>query len=227
MDKFIAYYRVSTARQGHSGLGLDAQRSAVRDFLRTRGWPPIAEFTEIESGRKNNRPELAKALRACRLHNATLVIAKLDRLARNAAFLLNLKDAGVDFVAVDMPEANRLTVGIMALVAEEEAQAISRRTKAALAEAKRRGVKLGNPQNLGNRTLGNRKSAIAREKRADEYARDAVSMIEEIRNSGIDTLTGIAVELGRRGIHTPRGLKTWSPGQVKRVEQRGLALTGK
>lgn len=226
MQKFIAYYRVSTARQGHSGLGLDAQKSAVRDYLRTRGWPPVAEFIEVESGCKNDRQKLSHALRACRLHGATLVIAKLDRLARNAAFLLNLKDAGVDFVAVDMPEANRLTVGIMALVAEEEARAISCRTKAALAEAKRRGVKLGNPQNLSNRELGTTNSARQRARKADDYARDAVSLIQEVRASGLNTLTGIAAELTRRDVPTPRGLKTWSAGQVKRVEQRVAAHEG-
>lgn len=224
MQKFIAYYRVSTARQGQSGLGLDAQRHAVRDCLRTRGWPPVSEFTEVESGRNNQRPELVKALRACRLHGATLVIAKLDRLARNAAFLLNLKDAGVDFVAVDMPEANRLTVGIMALIAEEECRVISQRTKAALAEAKRRGMRLGNPQNLSNQALGTKNSAKVRAERADRFARDAMSMIEEIRIAGIDSYSGIANELTSRNIPTARGGMSWSAGQVKRVQERAATL---
>lgn len=170
--------------------------------------------------RNNQRPELAKALRACRLHGATLVIAKLDRLARNAAFLLNLKDAGVDFVAVDMPDANRLTVGIMALVAEAEAEAISQRTKAALAEAKRRGVKLGNPANLSNRMLGTKNSAKLRAERADRFARDAMSLIEEIKAAGVSTYSGIASELTSRAIPTPRGKTCWSAGQVKRIVNR-------
>src|SRR6516225_5825746 len=143
--KFVSYIRVSTKRQGKSGLGLEAQRKAVDDFLNGGNWSVISEHVEVESGKKSDRhrPELAKALQACRLYGAKLVIAKLDRLSRNAHFLLGLKEAGVDFVAADMPNANRLTVGIMAMVAEEEGKAISARTKAALAAAKKRGKKLG------------------------------------------------------------------------------------
>src|SRR5215218_1403441 len=140
---FVAYYRVSTERQGKSGLGLDAQRKAVEDFLNGGNWRLVAEFTEIESGKQADRPALAKAFQACRLRRAKLVIAKLDRLSRDAHFLLGLEKAGIDFVAADMPNANRLTVGIMAMVAEEERRMISARTKAALAQAKARGVKLG------------------------------------------------------------------------------------
>src|ERR1700733_13019806 len=142
MDKFVAYYRVSTAKQGKSGLGLEAQRKAVDDFLAGGNWRAMKEFVEIESGKKNDRPELAKAFQACRLFGAKLVIAKLDRLSRNAHFLLGLEQAGVDFVAADMPQANRLTVGILAMVADEERRMISARTKAALAAAKRRGTRL-------------------------------------------------------------------------------------
>lgn len=222
MKKYVAYYRVSTSRQGRSGLGLDAQKRSVREYLAGRGWPPLEEFTEVESGRNDLRPKLIKALRVCRMHGATLVIAKLDRLARNAAFLLNLKEAGVDFEAVDLPDANRLTVGIMALVAETEAEAISERTKAALAEARRRGVKLGNPQNLSNRSLGTRNSAIVRAKRAKLYTQDAISLIEEIEAAGIGTLSGVARELASRGIPTPRGLLAWSPMQVRRVKMRAI-----
>lgn len=141
--RYIAYYRVSTARQGKSGLGLEAQRAAVLAYLNGGNWELTAEFCEVESGKTSDRPQLAAALAACRLHRATLVIAKLDRLSRDAAFLLGLQNAGVRFVAVDMPEANELVVGIMACVAQAERKMISDRTKAALAAAKVRGVKLG------------------------------------------------------------------------------------
>src|SRR5919112_422238 len=140
---FVAYYRVSTERQGRSGLGLAAQRKAVEDFLNGGNWRLVAEFTEIESGKHSDHPALAKAFQACRLRRAKLVIAKLDRLSRDAHFLLGLEKAGVDFVAADMPTANRLTVGIMAMVADEERRMISKRTKEALAAAKARSVTLG------------------------------------------------------------------------------------
>ena len=141
--RFVSYLRVSTQRQGRSGLGLEAQRKAVADYLNGGRWRLVSELIEVESGANANRPKLAEALALCRSHRATLVVAKLDRLARDAHFLLGLQKAGVDFVAADMPSANRMTVGIMALVAEEERRMISARTKAALAAAKVRGVKLG------------------------------------------------------------------------------------
>ena len=143
--RFIAYERVSTARQGASGLGLEAQRHSIDAFAASRNAEVLARFTEVESGRNPDRPELTKALHLSKITGATLVIAKLDRLSRNAAFLLTLRDSGVRFLAVDLPEANDLTVGIMALVAQAEREAISRRTKEALAVAKARGVRLGNP----------------------------------------------------------------------------------
>ena len=141
----VAYERVSTARQGANGLGLEAQRKVIADFAVSRGAEILARFTEVESFRRADRPELVKALHLAKVTGATLVIAKLDRLSRNAAFLLTLRDSGVRFLAVDMPEAKDLTVGIMALVAQAEREAISRRTKEALAVAKARAVKLGNP----------------------------------------------------------------------------------
>lgn len=143
--RLVAYERVSTARQGRSGLGLAAQRAAIERHAAQTGATVLARFTEVESGRRNARPELAKAFDLARLTGATLVIAKLDRLSRNAAVLLTLRDAGVRFLACDMPQANDLTIGIMALVAEQEREAISTRTKEALAAAKARGVTLGNP----------------------------------------------------------------------------------
>jgi DNA invertase Pin-like site-specific DNA recombinase len=142
----VAYYRVSTDKQGRSGLGLEAQREAVARHAAGAGGTVLAAFEEVESGRKGDRSQLALAMPECRLRRCTLLIAKLDRLARDAHFLLGLEKAGIEFVAADMPYANRLTVGVMALVAEEEARATSARTKAALAAAKARGVRLGNPR---------------------------------------------------------------------------------
>ncbi|WP_241239690.1 recombinase family protein [Silicimonas algicola] len=186
--KFVAYERVSTARQGRSGLGLEAQRKAIDDFAASRGADVLARFTEVESGRKNERPELAKALILANLTGATLVIAKLDRLSRNAAFLLTLRDSGARFAACDMPEANDLTVGIMALVAQQEREAISRRTKEALAAAKARGAKLGNPNSAaalrragkGGETL---REAVARN--ADEFAEELRPVVDSLRSDGV------------------------------------------
>ena len=144
MNKFVTYYRVSTTRQGKSGLGLEAQEQATNDYITRVGGGIVESYTDVESGKKNNRPELEKALRKCRLTGAVLVIAKLDRLARNARFLLELQDSSIKFVCCDMPEANDLTVGIMACLAQYESKLISERTKAALQAAKARGVKLGN-----------------------------------------------------------------------------------
>src|SRR5262245_14240010 len=144
--RFVAYYRVCTDKQGQSGLGLDAQRQAVMNCLNGGPWRLVDKFTEVESGKRNARPELQKALAACRKHKAKLVIAKLDRLSRNLAFIATLMDSKVEFIAADNPHANRLTVHILAAVAEHERGAISERTKAALAAAKRRGAKLGAPR---------------------------------------------------------------------------------
>jgi DNA invertase Pin-like site-specific DNA recombinase len=214
--RYVAYYRVSTDRQGRSGLGLEAQQEAVRAFLAGKGWPPVAEFTEIESGRKSDqqRPQLAAALAACRLHKAVLVIAKLDRLARNAAFLLNLRDAGVEFVACDMPDANRLTVGIMALVAEDEADRTSARTKAALAAAKARGVALGGFRGYVPTEADRAKAAHAKREKARRT--DLLPVIEAIRAKGITSLNGIANALNEQNIPTATG-KQWQAIQVKRM----------
>lgn len=219
--KFVAYYRVSTARQGRSGLGLEAQRSAVLTYLNGGRWTLVEEFTEVESGKKTDkqRPELAKALAACRVYGATLVIAKLDRLSRNATFLLTLRDSGAEFVAADMPDANRLTVGIMALVAENTREAISANTKAALAAAKRRGVKLGNPGNATSR--GRRRGQIAsaevRAANAAQLARDIAPVLHELRGAGIMSTRRIAEALNSREVQTPRKGGKWTAMQVSRL----------
>ncbi len=219
--KFVAYYRVSTARQGRSGLGLEAQREAVAGYLGGNGWQLVAEHTEVESGKRNDRPELAKALAACRVHGATLVIAKLDRLARNVAFTANLMESGVDFIAVDFPTANRLTIHILAAVAEHEREMISRRTKEALAAAKARGVKLGNPHHLtdAHRAEGRVVAARARAATADAFARDVAPVIEEVRAEGAASLRATARGLNDRGVPAPAGGE-WSAVQVRRVLRR-------
>jgi DNA invertase Pin-like site-specific DNA recombinase len=215
--RLIAYYRVSTAQQGASGLGLEAQRAAVARHVHSTGGGLVGEFEEVESGRKSDRPQLAAALAACRAHRATLVIAKLDRLARNVAFISSLMESGVEFIAADMPMANRLTVHILAAVAEHEREMISARTKAALAAAKARGVKLGNPHLL----VGNRASALAaarvRQRRARSKARDVLPYVEAARKAGCITLAEIAAALTARGIKTPGGKNEWGPEQVRRV----------
>src|SRR3954466_12001673 len=166
VGRFVAYYRVSTDQQGRSGLGLEAQREAVRSFLNGGSWTLADEVTEVESGKRNDRPELDRALGLCRLYGATLVVAKLDRLARNVAFISKLMESGVDFVAADFPQANRLTVHTLAAVAEHETAMISARTKAALNAAKARGAKLGNPPNLHNQLDGSAKGNAAKTAKA-------------------------------------------------------------
>jgi DNA invertase Pin-like site-specific DNA recombinase len=216
-DSFVSYLRVSTDRQGRSGLGIEAQRAAVASYLAGFGATPLAEFVEVESGKHNDRPELARALIECRLRRATLVIAKLDRLARDAHFLLGLQRSGIAFTAADMPNANRLTVGIMAMVAEEEHRAISERTKAALAAAKARGVKLGGrPESLRNRELGRQRATEVRRAKAAVRAKDLAPVIEAIRAQGITGASGIAKALNDRGIPTARGGK-WQAVQVQRL----------
>ena len=220
--RFVAYERVSTARQGASGLGLEAQRKAIDDFAASRGATLLGRFTEVESGRKADRPELAKALDLARLTGSTLLIAKLDRLSRNAAFLLTLRDSGVSFLACDMPEANDLTVGIMALVAEAEREAISRRTKEALAAAKARGVKLGNPNGAAALRRAGEGGEALREtvaRNADDFAADLAPVNAEIRSGGATSLRAMADELNRRGIVTRRGAR-WHVSNVRNLVGR-------
>lgn len=210
MTDYVAYYRVSTDKQGKSGLGLDAQRQAVASYVAHRG-EILAEFTEIESGRKNDRPKLLEALALCRRHKAILVIARLDRLARNVAFISNLMESRVDFVAVDMPEANRLTIHILAAVAEHEREMISKRTKAALAVAKERGTRLGNPNPLPA-SQGAIKALKLQSKR---FHATVQPLIRELRQQGL-SLPTIARELNRRNVPTARG-GLWHPSTVRNI----------
>lgn len=220
--RLVAYERVSTARQGRSGLGLDAQRASIDSFVAARDATLIDRFTEVESGGRNDRPELEKALQLARLTGATLVIAKLDRLSRNAAFLLTLQSSGVTFLACDMPEANDLTVGIMALVAQQEREAISRRTKEALAAAKARGVKLGNPngaaalRRAGKGGVALRRTVTAN---ADEFAEGLSDTVSAIQTEGHETLRAMAGELNRRGIRTRRS-GNWHVSNVRDLLKR-------
>ncbi len=220
--RIVAYERVSTARQGRSGLGLEAQRRAIEQLVEARGATLVGSFTEVESGRKADRPELLKALHLAKVTGSTLVIAKLDRLSRNAAFLLALRDSGVRFLAADMPEANDLTVGIMALVAEQERLAISRRTKEALAAAKARGVKLGNPNGaeaLKQATDGGASLREAVSENADAFARDLAPVVEAIQAEGVTSLRGIAAALNDRGMLTRRGGR-WHVSNVRNLLAR-------
>jgi DNA invertase Pin-like site-specific DNA recombinase len=215
--KFIAYYRVSTQRQGRSGLDLEAQRRAVLDHLNGGVWRIVAEFTEIESGSKSDRRELAKAFAACRARRATLVISKLDRLSRDAHFLLGLQKAGVRFVAVDMPEANEMVVGIMAVIAEGERKMISTRTKAALQAAKARGRVLGGFRGYIPTKEDGLASAAALKARAKAFATDLAPIISDLETQGITSLTAIARALTEQGVPTARGASTWTPTAVRRV----------
>jgi DNA invertase Pin-like site-specific DNA recombinase len=208
--KFVAYYRVSTDRQGRSGLGLDAQKKAVSDYLNGGGWTLEGEFTEIETGKRADRPELQKALALCRRRRAKLVIAKLDRLSRNVAFIATLMDSRAEFIAVDNPHATRLTIHILAAVAEHEREMIAARTKAALQAAKARGVRLG--RNGAERLAPEyRAVAVAR-------ARQLAPTLTELKDRGLSS-RAMADELNNRGIRPPKGGK-WHAASVLRVVAR-------
>jgi DNA invertase Pin-like site-specific DNA recombinase len=204
--RFNAYYRVSTDRQGKSGLGLDAQRQAVVDYLDGGKWTLLEEFVEVESGKRNDRPELEKALAACKKHRAKLVIAKLDRLSRNLAFIAMLMDGKVDFVCCDNPNATKFTIHILAAVAEHERDAISARTKAALAAAKARGKRLGNYQRI----------AAARQRATAERAEAVRPAIAKTAHL---SARAAADELNRRDVKTASG-KQWHTTQIIRVRHR-------
>ena len=216
--KFVAYYRVSTARQGQSGLGLEAQQKAVMDYLNGGDWELVGDFTEVETGKGskalNKRPQLVDAIMLCRKYKAKLVIAKLDRLARNVHFISGLMETRVDFVAVDMPSADPFMLHVYAAMAEEETRRISQRTKDALAAAKARGVVLGqNGQVLADQNKAD----------ADGFARSVAPAVHKIREAGAVSIRQIAAELNRQDIPTARG-GNWHVPTTHRLLKRIEAL---
>lgn len=225
-DKWVAYFRVSTVRQGRSGLGLEAQREAVLTHLRTVGGRLLAEFVEVESGKSDDRPELQQALQRAKVSGARLIIAKMDRLSRRAAFLLQLRDSGVRFVAADNPEADETVVGIMAVIAQRELSLIRQRTKDALAVARRRlakeGRRLGNPNGaaaLRRAAKGNSAAIAAVSAAAERRAEELRETLADVAAGGAVSLSAIAAELNRREIEAPRGGQ-WYPAGVARLRSR-------
>jgi DNA invertase Pin-like site-specific DNA recombinase len=222
--KFIGYYRVSTARQGKSGLGLDAQRAAVATYLNGGNWQIVEEFTEIESGKNSDRPALDKALAAARLHRAALVVSKMDRLTRNVAFLSRLLEAGVDVRFADLPQiegaTGRFMVQMMVSVAELEAGMISKRTKDALAQAKKRGVVLGGYRGSTPTAKMRARSTAVLQQRAADRATDIAPTIKALQAAGATSLRAIAAGLNAQGIPTAKGNGPWSAVQVARVLER-------
>lgn len=209
MKTFVAYYRVSTEKQGRSGLGLEAQRKAVEEFVGSAG-VITEEFVEVESGKKNNRAQLEKALKACRKAGATLVVAKLDRLSRSLSLIARIMESGSEFVAADNPHANKFTIHILGAVAEFERDQISTRTKAALAAAKARGVELGR----NGKELAKTNAAAA-----DAFALEVRPHVDDARDAGHTSVRAIAAELNRKGIETAGG-GSWHPTTVQRLLER-------
>lgn len=214
--KYVAYYRVSTDRQGQSGLGLEAQRAAVMSYLNGGKWDLISEHTEVLSGKRDDRPELKKALDLCKRAGATLIVAKMDRLGRRASFVLNMLDnSGVNFVFVEMPHASTLEIGIRAVVAQEEGRVISARTKAAIAISREnRGVKWGT---FGKELARRNKAA------AQENAHSLAPTVAEIRAAGHTTVRAITEQLNARGIPSPRGARWHIPAVhrlIKNMDRR-------
>lgn len=222
MSKAVAYYRVSTRKQEESRLGLDAQQAAVQALCKARGLDLIAPpFQDTESGKNSERPGLTKALERCKVTGATLVVAKLDRLSRSVAFLAALQDSGAKFIAADMPEANELTVHILAAVAQAERKAISTRTKEALAQAKKNGTKLGNPNGAAAlRRAGPTKTGTeAIMRNAAQHAERLRPIVERLQAEGHASLGALARALNEASVLTPRGA-FWHPSSVSNLLAR-------
>lgn len=224
MTTYVAYCRVSTDKQGRSGLGIEAQQAAIHAFLRPDDALLQPPYVEVESGRRADRPQLRAAIERCRRTGATLLIAKLDRLARNVAFVSGLKESGVAFRACDFPDANRLMVHILVAVAEHEAEMVSVRTKEALVAAKARGVKLGGDRGYRPAAppsdLDTAKASDARRRKADHAAFAVLPAIERLKAEGVESLGGLAKRLNEAGQPTPRGKGEWTATAVKRVLAR-------
>jgi DNA invertase Pin-like site-specific DNA recombinase len=219
MTSYVAYFRVSTDRQGRSGLGLEAQREAVRRFLRSDD-RQLLSFTEVESGKNNARPQLAAAMDACRRAGAVLLIAKLDRLSRDVAFIAGLMKSDVRFIAADMPEADAFRLHIEAAIAEEERRRISGRTKAALGAAKARGVKLGGFRGHVPSAQDRARGHNRQRELASQRAAAVLAVIRELSEAGINSPAAMARALTEREISTARGGTRWQANQVKRVLAR-------
>jgi DNA invertase Pin-like site-specific DNA recombinase len=226
MTNYITYNRVSTQKQGASGLGLDAQESATSQYVAQRGGVVVATYTEVESGKNCQRPIFAKALAHAKATKATLLVAKLDRLGRDVQFIATLMNAGVEFVACDNPTATRLTLHILAAVAENEALMISLRTKSALAAAKARGTKLGGYRNVpmkdGVSALGRVASAKARTETANARATDTLRLISALKAAGFTSYGQLATQMNEQGSTSPRG-KGWTPSAVRLEVMRAAA----
>jgi DNA invertase Pin-like site-specific DNA recombinase len=214
MPEYISYLRVSTQRQGRSGLGIEAQRMAVQQYLAQNGGTLLQEFVEVESGSAKARPLLVQSISLCRQAKAVLLIAKLDRLARNVAFVASLMESGVEFVATDSPYANRLMIHILAAFAEHERMLTSERTRAALAAAKSRGVCLG---------VNGRRLANLNKRAAEDYAMSLIQEVHEARQRGARTLADLAAQLNSMGLQTRKGAR-WGPSTVHRLLQRQRLL---
>jgi DNA invertase Pin-like site-specific DNA recombinase len=212
----VAYRRVSTDKQGRSGLGLEAQEAAIREYAQRTGCTIIGEFTEVETGKISNRPELAKAIATAKKRKAAVIIAKLDRISRRVHFISGLMEAGVDFFAADSPSDEPFITHVKASFAEEEARKISQRTKSALAALKARGVKLGKPENLTDDARA--KGASQNRDQAITANALVVPTMQALRSKG-NSLAAIADRLNERGLKTRSG-GTWSAIQVKRVLDR-------
>lgn len=215
---FVAYYRVSTQRQGDTGYGLDAQKRKVQEHLNGGKWNLLQEFTEIESGRNNRRVQFKEALKLCKKTGAKLVVAKLDRLSRDVEFLAKLMKSSVKFECCDMPDANTMTLQIMAVMAQAESTRVRERTKLALAEAKIRGVKLGNPH-TDIRLKAGRKGNRVQRSEANDFAKEILPLIDGIKASGLASLKDIAQALNARGVTTQRG-GVWHPSTVSNILKR-------